>query len=482
MTDSKNTILKITLFILSYFGLCIFLSFATDTYVVFNAGFKGAGEDMLLRNGRPIIGLFYYLFDILKISNENVYRVSAVLSLIFLWEAIFVYSNHISQYIKNENTRILISFVSIANIYIIEYFMFIEKFGFMLAILLNVIAACRMDDFFKERKFYFLIKAIVYIVLSSLTYQGIMALYILLCMPLVFAYAKSLKTYFVNLLFLVVPYCISALITVSLFLITGSKRTSLNESYIVNFKHTVSAFCHFLYDTFELMPKFFMGGLFSLLLLIILFLAMKCSDGKFRIVHLFIMLLIAIIFPLATLLQGSGWNAMRVVYPLASIIGMLAFEIAINYHNEIKRILGIKTFVIIGLIVLLFFQYISFNRIYIDKNKNDMADLVRAQFIGNEIREYELSTGNKIDKIAFYYDSSPSYPCYSGLYYNRDMVVSLFYTDWSDVLGINYYLHTDYIKVEACEKYKKYFKEFDWNGISAEQLVFENDTLHICNY
>ncbi|SEQ23192.1 glucosyltransferase domain-containing protein [Butyrivibrio sp. TB] len=482
LSDRKNEIIKITLLILCYFGLCVFLNFATDTYVVFDAGFKGAGKDMLLRNGRPIIGLFYYLFDILKISNENVYRVSAVLSLIFLELAIFIYSNQLIKYIENENIRILISFVSVANLYIIEYFMFIEKFGFMLAILLNVIAACKMNEFFRERKKLSYIQAIVCSILSALTYQGVMALYIILCMPLVFVYAKFIKTYITNLLLLIVPYFVSAAMTVLLFLFTGSKRTSLNEGYLANIKHTVSAFLHFLYDTFGLMPKFFVGVVFLLLLAIVLLLAMKCDDKVLRLLHLMIMVIIAVIFPLATLLQGSGWNAMRVVYPLASMIGMLLLELAINYNNEINRISSIKIIINALLIIFFAFQYISFNKIYIDKNKNDMADMVRAQFIGNEIREYESTTGNKIEKIAFYYDSSPSYPCYSGLYYNRDMVVSLFYTHWSDVLGINYYLQEEYRKAEPSEKYNRYFSEFDWDSISSEQLVFEKNTLHICNY
>lgn len=44
-----------------FFGVNLYLSFATDTYATFRGGFYGAGIDIVMRNGRPIIGLIYEL-------------------------------------------------------------------------------------------------------------------------------------------------------------------------------------------------------------------------------------------------------------------------------------------------------------------------------------------------------------------------------------------------------------------------------------
>lgn len=88
----------------------------------------------------------------------------------------------------------------------------------------------------------------------------------------------------------------------------------------------------------------------------------------------------------------------------------------------------------------------------------------------------------EITRIAVYQDASPSYPAYPGLYANGDLVVSSFYTAWSDVNAINYYLGTAYEKADQSEDYTQYFAGKDWSAPSAEQLVFDGDTLHLCNY
>lgn len=136
----KRSIFKITVLVLLFFGANLFLSFATDTYLTFADGFSNAAEDMLLRNGRPVIALIYWLHSLSGLSGITFYFISSGLSLLFLGISVWLYQKLLGRYGLSENLRILLAFASIANIYIIEYFLFIEKCGFMLAVLLNVIA------------------------------------------------------------------------------------------------------------------------------------------------------------------------------------------------------------------------------------------------------------------------------------------------------------------------------------------------------
>ena len=353
----------------------------------------------------------------------------------------------------------------------------------MLAILFNILAVRKIDAFLNKREHKQLIKATIFVLVAALTYQGTIALYIILCLPLIFKYADSVKKYFINLFYLIIPYGFAGLIMVILFLITGSKRSNISKGVVANIKHAIGALYHFMSDTFDVMPSMLMGVLFIIVFIAAFYTAMNHEDRNFRIIHILVMFIVAVAFSLASLLQGSGWNAMRVVYPLASIIGMFTLDISINSKSCVReKTSNIRGAVTCVLIVIMFFQYLSFTNIFLDKNNNNMADMVRVQFIGNEIRQYELETGNKVSSIALYYDSEPSYPAYPGLYYSRDMIVSLFYTDWSYIPGINYYLNADYKKVDPVEKYEDYFKEKNWDGISSEQFIFEGDTLHICNY
>lgn len=62
------------------------------------------------------------------------------------------------------------------------------------------------------------------------------------------------------------------------------------------------------------------------------------------------------------------------------------------------------------------------------------------------------------------------------------MIVSSFMTSWSDVNAIKYYTQKDYFRSEPDPYYQDYFKEKDWKVFSEEQLIFDEDTLHLCVY
>ena len=132
--------------------------------------------------------------------------------------------------------------------------------------------------------------------------------------------------------------------------------------------------------------------------------------------------------------------------------------------------------------ILLVSQYFSFNKIYIDKYKVNALDQYRYECVSQAIHDYQDSTGTEITKVAFYSDAERLYPQYTNLFCNGDLVVSAFATEWSNVAAMNYYLNSDYEKVEPTEEYTAYFSEKNWNHFSQDQLIFDGDTLHICVY
>lgn len=140
--------IKIFILVILLFGINMYLNFATDTYATFAIGFGDAASDMAMINGRPIIALLYAFYYISGLPNVYFYYISTVLALIFLGISIWILQKLLGKYGVKENTRIILSFVSIANIFIIEYFMFIEKSGFMLAIFFDVVGIYLIDLFF----------------------------------------------------------------------------------------------------------------------------------------------------------------------------------------------------------------------------------------------------------------------------------------------------------------------------------------------
>lgn len=182
--QQRGSVVKITALVLLYFGINSYLSFATDTFATFSTGFYGAGLDMAMRNGRPVIGVMYILYALSGLSNVSFYYISSLLALLFLVCSVWIYQSTLTRYGVKENIGILLAFASVANIFIIEYFMFIEKCGFMLAILLNVIGVYWIEKFFDDHKIRHCCFSMVSMILAAFTYQGTIALFVILSMQI----------------------------------------------------------------------------------------------------------------------------------------------------------------------------------------------------------------------------------------------------------------------------------------------------------
>ena len=107
---NRSCIIKIVLLIMLFFGVNIYLSFATDTYATFRSGFTYGFKDVTMRNGRPIWGLLYGLHYLSGPTFEGYYYISSITALIFLVWAIWIYQGILEKYGIGENVRILLAF------------------------------------------------------------------------------------------------------------------------------------------------------------------------------------------------------------------------------------------------------------------------------------------------------------------------------------------------------------------------------------
>ena len=484
--ENKTCIIKIVTLLLLFFGINSYLSFATDTFEVFSIGFEAAAKDMFRRNGRPVIALIYFIHYLTGLSNECFYYISSVFALIFLGLSIWIFQKILSKYEINENSRILLAFTAIANIYIIEYFSFIEKMGFMMAIFFSILGVYWIENFFESRRKKSLIFSILAITLAILTYQGSIALFVILSIPFALKKSKQAKDYILNILTIGGTYAIPVIIDMILFkFVFKSSRIKEGFDIAKYFKRFTSGLISSGKTSFGILPE----NLFKILTVIILFLsvllAIRNSKRIINLINILILTLAACIFPAATILQGSAWWLPRIVYPIASLISVLVINMFINcdksdFEDLKEKIMKILSLSVLG--ILLVFQFFSFNKIYIDRYKVNALDEFRYQCIEQSIQEYEQSTGKKITKVAFYSDKKMMLQAYSHLFPKDYIVVSSFKRSWSDAKAMNYYLNKKYKKVTPSEEYKKYFSQKDWNKFSKEQLIFENDTLHICVY
>lgn len=486
LLERKSCILKIITLVLLFFGANIYFSYATDSYVTFLSGFHNSAIDMATRNGRPIIGLIYELHYLSGLPKISFYYISSALALMFLGMSIWVYQGILEKYEIKENIRVLLAFAAIANIFIIEYFMFIEKCGFMLAILFDVIAVYWIEKFFSERKTNYYFFAVIALVLAIFTYQGTLALFVILSIPFAMKQAKNFKQYTQNGLLLGLAYVIPILIDLLAFkFVFKSARIAEKTDYISTLKTVLLGIIKHGKETFSILPKYLFLILAFVVFAAVIVSAIASKKSVWRIFNAFIIIMASCIFSTATILQGSGWWSTRTVYPIASIVAALAIDIFVNedeieLNKYITRTVHVVS--ISAISIILIFQYFSFNKIYVDKYQLNALDQYRYQYIYQAICDYQTETGIEIKKIAVYEDAVKSWPQYSDLYCKGDLVVSAFSTSWSDVTALNYYMQTTYQRINPVEKYTKYFSERNWDCLSNNQLIFDGDTLHLCVY
>ena len=140
---------------------------------------------------------------------------------------------------------------------------------------------------------------------------------------------------------------------------------------------------------------------------------------------------------------------------------------------------GINVAAAVLLVVFLFGQYLSFQRVIIDRYKGNEADRLYIETIGQAIREYEQESGTEVTKVAVCQDAHvpDSWVEFTSDRYSRARSLN---RTWSDIDSLNYYLGRKFKRADDNEAVKEQFAGKDWNAFSREQLVFEGDTLYLC--
>ncbi|MCI7125987.1 MAG: glucosyltransferase domain-containing protein [Agathobaculum sp.] len=483
--SERSVFFKIGILILLYFGANVYFAFATDTYATFSGGFLSSAIDMTTRNGRPIIGFIYLLHSLSGLSNESFYTISSALALVFLAAAVWLYQRILAKYQLGENTRILLSFVAIANIFIIEYFMFIEKCGFMLAVLLNIAAVYCAESFFASKRFPYLIALQAFLILVILTYPGTIALFVILSIPFALNHSKNLKAYIQNLFCIGLSYVFSVSVDLLAFkFIFKSSRISYSNDLVSNIETVIRGAIEYAISTFDILPRFLFLTLTAFLFAAVVISAFSHKNKFLYILNAFVISFAALVFSTATILQGSGWWSTRTTYPIASVAGAFAVQLFLSFPSipaQCQKARLAQRLSLLAIVILLVCQYFSFNKIYIDKYKLNALDAYRCHYIGQAIQDHQEVTGETIKRIAFYKDHTPTYS-YPDLYAQGDLIVSALTMEWSDLLSINYYLGTSYEKAVPSDSYIEYFASKDWDQLSQNQFIFDGDTLHLCIY
>lgn len=493
--DNKILILTYSAISLIFFGTFIKLDFATDTY----AFMYNSVDDFLgtfLGNGRIIAGVFGTLFKLIPgVSIQVVCLFSFLVGIISLILSLCVLDGLVNKVIRNNVLCKLITTLIIINPFIIELFLFIEKGAMLLGVLFCVLAAKNFVRYLEEKdnnkkSIKFLIYSIAMMIMGSISYQGVLGIYILIATVFTIYYSKNFKQFVINTILSVVPY-IGGMITnflwIKLISVDGRTSGSLN---IVGSIKAITANWDWMLHMFGIVPFKPIVVALGLIIVttVVVMIRKKKAPIKFALLTgsiLYVLLIAILAAVVPQIAMGTKvWLVPRSTYVYGAIIGIIPLTCLSYVGDELlvikwklPRYLISTTLLLI--VIVLFYRH---NQIIIDHYSVIAQDRTRAKVIGRIIDDYENESGNRVTKAAMIGDSVPN-EAYPGILNIMDINDTSFSTFWSGVNSIKYWNgRNDLHRVQAPEELKEYCRNNDWDYFDGSQVIFNKDFVGVCSY
>ena len=464
-----------------FFGTYAKMQFAVDTYSVFAMPTRDI-VNHFLSSGRIISAMWFALVGVLRlgVTSKNIltYSIAILSTTIALYKLNLI----VKKFIQNNFLSIIVTTLIIINPFSVEYFMYLEKGVLLLSILMAVCAVEQfvkyLEDKGKGKKH--LVFSFIFMLISTFSYQGTVAIYIAIASVFIVKYSKNIKDFIVNNIWMFLCYGLPAIINLLIIRIFFS-NARVNGA--VNFADTlekISEGCEKMLFTYNILPKYFfliMTTIATLISLIIMLKSKKISK-IFGLIYVAALDVLITLAPFAMQNTDSIWFVARSSYAFASLFGLIILYTCVNIEKEevLKNTL-FNTICVIFTIV----QFICFNNIEIAHYNLNYTDKMNSIEIGKMINEYQEETGIEVTNICIYVDASHAFS-YQNIFTSGDMNVSGFGPDWSDVEMINYYNGLNLVRAEKDEELQNQFAEKDWNCFNKEQVIFVGNTIHLCKF
>ncbi len=500
--DYGLLVLNAVMFSILMFGTDVFLEFTTDTYRTFAVGVGKKARDMIVRNGRPVIALYYRLFGMTGLKEELFYYISFITGLLLTAGALIVLQLLLEDIFRSRKKAFLTSVLIVTNIFVIEYYMFVETMGFMTGVFFAVLAAVCAARFYGGLGKLWLIPSLCFLLIAQFAYQPAVGIFCAILLPLVSYYADGKPGKF--LLNNLVLGCMFGIVNVASIVMMkhfNSYRSAFTvSSTIENIRWAVKTIWEVIRYSYKVMDGILPNGTFmavtGLLIALTSLKALFCrgSRGLSDIASLLYSIVMVILMQILYYAVGRQ-HAMRICYPLGALPGVAIMHYCLldvprgcqntgesgryDRKGSVNAAVGFAACLLIGL--FLTGQYLAFQRVIIDRYKCNRADQMYIETIGQSIREYEEKSGKTVKKIGVYYDANvpDTWEEFTSERYSRSRSLN---RTWSDIDSMNYYLGRKFKRAEDNERIREKFAQKDWSAFSQDQLDFDGDTLYLCVY
>lgn len=464
-----------------FFGIFFSIEYAVDSYATFSFSIQDL-YDQFASCGRFIIVGVGAILKFLNMNDKIVYFLSFISGIICMIIAQYKLYNIIKSDVKNEKVRLIIPTLILLNIFSIELFLFIEKGIMMFSILMCVCATESIIKLFDTKKKKYFLYALIYMLLSNFSYQGVTGIFVAISLIYILKYSKTIKDFLVNNVLVACAYGIPSIIDYILIrLFSVGSRVSGEIIFIESIKKIIKGTLDMTFYMHKLLPKYLYLGLVVIICVLLIFKILSKKDKAIveilKVVYIFCGIIVATVLP--QIMQSTEWIWLvpRSTYSFAAIFGILILYFLMNF--EVAE--SIEKIIIILSGLLLIFQFYSFNKISTDRYKVNAVDYEVTKRICQEIQDYEEKSGNKIKNIAIYNDAEIEYS-YKGIFITGDINLKAYSKEWGILSIIEYYDGRKLNQIEQDTKKQEEFGKKNWTCFTTEQLIFDGDTLHLCMY
>lgn len=465
--------------VLAFFGINLKMDYAPDTYATYSMGWKEAAKDTVLRNGRVVVGIVYWVNYALDLSIDTFYVISYIYAILLLSLAIYLLNLEMLQYGIKRITGIVIASAIIVNPFLIGYFMFIEKGTYAFAIFM-VILALRINN--RSRKRTDQILVVLCLLISVFTYQAAAVLYIGIMLPFIEHKSNKIKEYVANVIATCVEYFIAGFANfIFVKVVTDSGRVPDDANIISNIRYILKELLPILRETFGIIPKGVYGCL--LLVTIIISIIKIRNNALLGYINILAILLATIVGSVVTIILGAGELLPRVIYPMGACIGILILNLVLNAQEGYN----IKFVYILMVVFLLLLELVGFSKIFVDRQRVTKLDKNRVDIIAQAIEEYEVNSGQEVSHIVVYNSRNLTRPQYKEINSNPMFSESAFSAQWSDTSVLEYYMGRHFFRTdgEICDDFDEQIKVFSSvskDNFSEEQIRFDGQFMRMYIY
>lgn len=476
--ENKHELLVTFLLLLVFTGIFSLNRSAPDTYSLESYEFLFQDNLPYFKDGRFFMTIFVLILKTLNFPYRILKLCSWTLAFISLYSGILIFNGMLKK--SNKRGNILLSFLTIANIFVLEFFIFSDYSGIMcLGILFATISAKFFLDFLIEHKKKLFILSMLFSLFTAFCYQGTIALVVILPIVFTLKYSQNIKEFITNNICLMLVYAIPTFFALIIGKIIGTNRLAPTDVSIFDkidkiFKGVMSL----LTSTATIIPKYIFIILLVINLLVVIVAFWK-KDKKFiYYLFLFYCLLAGLIVPLApqfVIDYENIWIVPRSSVGLG-IICLIPILIYYIYSKKNEKVITVLSCTMLLLAICQFRGYLLFGYHQIRNNILEEKESIK---ILEKFYNYEKEN-KKIKNISIYTDKNITYN-YQDIKVSGDMNVRIGARPWG-VKAMLFRSINRSLKDKENKDFERYCQNHDWTEFNNDTIKIEDDTIYICIY